>query len=430
MINIALLGTGKIARTFLNIFEKKQSELTNLTESGIKLKYLLFESVQDLHPELKSSKILTDDFSTIVNDPELDIVIDLTAKSELSLTYCQQALQNNKLVVSNNCRAIANNFVKLVKKSTAAQSNLFFDNSVLPTFFASTSFDQYLLTDEVIKFDAILNGTTNYILSVMEAKTISLKETLARAEEFNYILNDPDYDLEGYASAARLALLCNRFFNTVVEPELIPVKGIKGITSYDLIYAAELGYKIKLVATVLKVDNKLELAVRPRLIKKDKYLASVSGNNSGIELLARYSKKINLTINNTSSEPVAQNIITDLIRAIRFLQQDCVLPQGNKYTKQEHTYQIKNLDCEIEQSFYVRLQIEKSDELINKIKQIFTKQDLAELFLKDSLTETPLLPLIIKTKNIKESHLEELLTKIESLAGVLTVNNIIPIKEK
>jgi homoserine dehydrogenase len=184
------------------------------------------------------------------------------------------------------------------------------------------------------------------------------------------------------------------------------------------------------VATVLKVDNKLELAVRPRLIKKDKYLASVSGNNSGIELLARYSKKINLTINNTSSEPVAQNIITDLIRAIRFLQQDCVLPQGNKYTKQEHTYQIKNLDCEIEQSFYVRLQIEKSDELINKIKQIFTKQDLAELFLKDSLTETPLLPLIIKTKNIKESHLEELLTKIESLAGVLTVNNIIPIKEK
>lgn len=162
------------------------------------------------------------------------------------------------------------------------------------------------------------------------------------------------------------------------------------------------------------------------MVDKEDYLATIDGVDNAVEIFSQYSQRLRFDGVGAGKYPTGNAVISDLIEAAKVLKEKKVKFEVN-LLKHTETF---DLHAYLEQSFYIRLQIEKDEDIIEEIKSIFSEKDLADLFFKDNMTETPLLPVIIITKKIKEDKLDDILERIEALNGVLTVNNIIPIKER
>lgn len=441
MIKIALLGCKGRAKSFYNVFKKKKTELERLINEKIKIKYILINN-QDQDKNLNGfaeKKLLTSDFNKILVDPEVDIILELIGEEDLALDFILKSLKKEKVVITASRKAVAENYKEIQDLKRKYNTEIFFGASTGPIPITKI-LSEFFLMDKIEKIEAVLNGSANYILSLMEKETISMKETIKKAEDLVQPGLEFDADLEGVDSLYKISIIADLAFKTIVEPEKINFKGIKGITSYDIIYAEELGYKIKLLATILNKGNEISIGVRPNLIKNDEYLAAVDANCNGIEINSTFNKKLSFQASADGNYSLLNLLNRDLFSALKFIKakNDNSLKANSINEKPEieekkldfdKTKQISDLYSHLKNSFYIRLQLKKEESNMEEIKEIFSEKDLADLILHDNLTETPLLPVIIITKKIKESRLEKILSRIEDLDGVLTVNNIIPIKK-
>lgn len=426
MYKAALIANQESYDSFMRFFEENKNKIEKLASKKIEIDYILNTSSaadinfdQKIFSGSKSIKAAAS-FDEILLNSKVDIIIELNPTEE-SKDYIIKSLKNDKNIITINKKVIAENFKEIKSLEKKYQGRVYFSAAFSPLPL-KTLIDNFYGLDEIEAVDAILNATTNYILTEMEKNTISMKETIEQAKEASYTEENPDLDLTGLDSLYKIVLLSNLFYNIVVDPDIVKVKGIKGITSYDLIYADELGYKIKLISSVKKEKNKLYLGVRPNLIKKNSYLASVNENSTAVEFISNYNSKITLKAENTDS--ALFNLMSiDLINAVKHNNNNKMKLELEK--KPENVFDLYH---NRKRSFYIRLQLEKDEEIIENIKNIFSEKNLADLILHDNLTETPLLPVIIMTKKIKEKDLEIILREVEKLKGVLTVNNIIPVK--
>lgn len=426
MLKLALITNLEDSlQSFFDFYVKNKNKIEKLAAQKIEITYILNNSAEKdisyfLEGEFKRAE-LTDDYNKILANTEIDLILDLSRNQENS-DYLLQALRNKKSVITTNIKVIAENYLEIKKIEEKFQTGLFFSAAFSPLPL-KTLIENFYVLDDLKELNAVLNATTNYILSEMEKNTISMKETIEQAKELSYTEENPDLDLNGLDSLNKLILLADLIYDTALDPALVNARGIKGITSYDLIYALELGYKIKLICTIKKENDSLYLGVRPNLIPEDSFLASINDNSNGVELLSSYNAKTTFKAENSNSSSV--NLLAlDLIKAAKFIKNknQTALNFEINNKKAADLYQKE------QNSFYIRLQIEKDEEIIEKIKRIFSEKNLADFILHDNLTETPLLPVIIMTKKIKENNLEKLLEEVENLEGVLTVNNIIAVK--
>jgi len=426
MYKIALIANQKSFNSFISFFEKNKNKMEKLVSKKIKIDYIFNTSLETeikinrkKYPDYKSIK-KTENFNDLLQNSKAETVIELNPTEE-SKNYIFKILKSNKNIITSNKKVVAENFKEIKNLENKYQGRVYFSAAFSPLPL-KTLINNFFALDEIKKMDAILNATTNYILTEMAKNTISMKETIEQAEKASYTEENPDIDLTGLDSLYKIILLSNLFYNTAVDPELVKVKGIKGITSYDLIYAEELGYKIKLISSVKKEKNKLYIGVRPNLIRKNSYLASVNENSNAVELVSKYNSKITFKAENNDS--ALYNLLSlDLINAVNHNNNSKI--DIGLAEKPKNTFDLYHNQKRI---FYIRLQLEKDEEIIEHIKNIFSEKNLADLILHDNLTETPLLPVIIITKEIKEKDLEIILQEVEELKGVLTVNNIIPVK--
>ncbi|MFW5979277.1 MAG: homoserine dehydrogenase [Halanaerobium sp.] len=426
MLKLALIANQKNSlEGFLDFFKNNKNKIEKLSSKKMKIGYIFNDSADYNLREFLSAeneKIeLTDNYQSIVNNSEVDIIIELSRKLD-SVDYLLQALKNNKTVVTSNLKVLAENYLEIKEAEKKSENRVFFSAAFSPLPIKMI-IDKFYALDELKEINAVLNATTNYILSEMEKNTVSMKETIEQAKKLSYTEENTELDLNGIDSLNKSILLADLIYNSAFDFSEIKFKGIKGITSYDLTYAAELGYKIKLLCTIKKENDKLYLGIRPNLIPEDSFLAAINENSNGLKLLSAYNSKT--TIKAENSRFAAANLLSlDLVDAAKFIKkrESSIIEAGLKENKVFDLYQQQK------RSFYVRLQLEKDEQIINQIKKIFSEKNLAELILHDNLTETPLLPVIIITKKIKEKDLESLLQEVEKIEGVLTVNNIIAVK--
>ncbi|MFP4199413.1 MAG: homoserine dehydrogenase [Halanaerobium sp.] len=426
MLKLALIANQKNSlEGFLDFFKNNKNKIEKLSSKKMKIGYIFNDSADyNLREFLSAEKEkieLTDNYQSIVNNSEVDIIIELSRKLD-SVDYLLQALKNNKTVVTSNLKVLADNYLEIKEAEKKSENRVFFSAAFSPLPIKMI-IDKFYALDELKEINAVLNATTNYILSEMEKNTVSMKETIEQAKKLSYTEENTELDLNGIDSLNKSILLADLIYNSAFDFSEIKFKGIKGITSYDLTYAAELGYKIKLLCTIKKENDKLYLGIRPNLIPEDSFLAAINENSNGLKLLSAYNSKT--TIKAENSRFAAANLLSlDLVDAAKFIKkrESSIIEAGLKENKVFDLYQQQK------RSFYVRLQLEKDEQIINQIKKIFSEKNLAELILHDNLTETPLLPVIIITKKIKEKDLENLLQEVEKIEGVLTVNNIIAVK--
>ena len=423
MINIAVIADQKSLETFWDFFQKNKNRIEQAVDQKIKINSIFIETdeIKSLNFSTNNSIKISSDYSQLLLNSEVDVILELN-KSEKTFSYIERALQNNKIFITSSSKVIVENYTKIKKLEKENKSRVYFSAAFSPLPI-HTLINDFYAVDGIKEINAVLNATTNYILTEMAKSTISMKETIEQAKELSYVEENPELDLDGYDSLYKITLLADLIYDTVLNPKKVDAKGIKGITSYDLIYADELGYKIKLICTLKKENEDLYIGVRPNLISENSFLASVNENSNAFEIFSEFNAKTIFKAEN-SNTAVNNLFCLDLINTANFINKK----NKGKCNYQKHNFNFFDLyNCQQNQ-FYIRLQIEKNKEIIKEIKSIFSEQNLAELILHDNLTETPLLPVIIITKKIKENNLEILIKEIEELEGVLTVNNIIPVR--
>ena len=272
LIGLGTVGTGvvKVLKDYDNI-EIKKIAVKNINKK---------RDIENLAPS-----ILTTDPFEIVNDPEIDIVVEVIGGTDPAFELLKTAINNKKHIVTANKELLAKKGQELFNLANEKNVTILYEAAIAGGIPIIMPIKTTLAGNKIHKIEAILNGTTNYILTKMEKNNVSYEEVLKEAQKLGYAETDPTGDVEGFDSAYKIATLATIALNQRVDINKIYKEGITKISANDMQFAKELGYKIKLIALAkLTDDNKADVRVHPMLVPQKDCLASINGVTNSVVL--------------------------------------------------------------------------------------------------------------------------------------------------
>jgi len=278
-IGIGLLGLGVVAGQVASVLTEKADALAEMVDCPLILRKIKVLP-QDLErPQAKKmpAQLFTTNDDEFFNEPDIDIVIEAIGGEKPALDYLKKALSSGKHVVTSNKEVIAKHGIELLALAHEHGVGLQYEASVGGGIPLIAPFKHDLVANNISAIYAIINGTTNYILTMMAKEGMDFASALKKAQQLGYAEAKPENDIEGIDANYKLAILASLAFQTKVRPQDIYREGISRLTSRDFRYAQELGFAIKLLAIAKQAGNTIEARVHPVFIPQDSFLAKVDG---------------------------------------------------------------------------------------------------------------------------------------------------------
>ncbi|MEM6365694.1 MAG: homoserine dehydrogenase [Planctomycetota bacterium] len=257
--------------------------------------------------------ILTDDIDAVVDDPTIDVVVQLIGGLSPAREIMLRAMESGKDIVTANKALLAEHGAELFTRARELGRSIAFEAAVAGGVPIIANLSQCLSANQITSLEGILNGTSNFIVSQMDDKAAGYDETVRRAQELGYAEADPSMDVDGTDAAQKLAILAHLAFGATVNWRDIPRRGIDALNPVDLRYAAQLGYRIKLLATAKLVDNELELSVAPTLIRIGNPMAAVTGAYNAIRVVGDAVGPVVYHGLGAGQMPTASAVVADVI---------------------------------------------------------------------------------------------------------------------
>ena len=280
MINIAVLGYGTVGSGVVEVINTNQDSINRRAGDEIRIKYVL--DLRDF-PGDPVQEVLVHDYETIVNDPEVDIVVEVMGGLEPAHTFVKRALEAGKSVATSNKALVAKFGPELMDIARNKNINFLFEASCGGGIPIIRALNQSLTADQIDEVTGILNGTTNYMLTKMDMEGSRFESVLKEAQEKGYAEADPTADVEGYDACRKIAILSSLAYGKFLNYEKIHTEGITRITPEDMEYARTMGMSIKLLATSRKLsEDSYYAVVAPFLVGKNNPLYSVNDVYNGI----------------------------------------------------------------------------------------------------------------------------------------------------
>ena len=270
-IKIAILGLGVVGNGVLETLTYKKNAFKDQFASELDVSYILVKDLNKPRELYSSNALITDDYERILSDDSVDIVVEVMGGDQPAFDYIKRAMENGKSVVTANKEVIAKHGKELKKIAVNADKQLLFEASVGGGIPIIQPLINDLAANDITAIRAIINGTTNYILTKMSQENMDFTEALDEAKSLGYAEADPTNDIEGIDAAYKISILASLAFGVDVNPKNIYVEGITKLTSKDFRYAKELGYEIKMIKMSDKsvsVDTKESLKEVRKIIKK------------------------------------------------------------------------------------------------------------------------------------------------------------------
>ena len=274
MINIAVLGYGTVGSGVVEVINTNHESINKRAGDEINIKYVL--DLRDF-PGDPVEKVLVHDYEVIVNDPEVDIVVEVMGGIEPAYTFVKRALQAGKSVSTSNKALVAKHGSELMEIAKEKNINFLFEASCGGGIPIIRPLNSSLTADEIDEITGILNGTTNYILTKMIQEGSDFDDVLKQAQALGYAECNPEADVEGYDACRKIAILSSLAFDKQVDYQDIYTEGITKITTADIRYAKALGMTIKLLAYSRKLEGHYFAMVAPFLLGPNDPLYSVNG---------------------------------------------------------------------------------------------------------------------------------------------------------
>lgn len=320
MINIAVLGYGTVGSGVVEVINTNQDSINRRAGDEIRIKYVL--DLRDF-PGDPVQEVLVHDYETIVNDPEVDIVVEVMGGLEPAHTFVKRALEAGKSVATSNKALVAKFGPELMNIARNKNINFLFEASCGGGIPIIRALNQSLTADQIDEVTGILNGTTNYMLTKMDMEGSRFESVLMEAQEKGYAEADPTADVEGYDACRKIAILSSLAYGKFLNYEKIHTEGITRITPEDMEYARAMGMSIKLLATSRKLsEDSYYAVVAPFLVGKNNPLYSVNDVYNGIFVHGNVLGDAMFYGSGAGKLPTASAVVADVVDEAKHLHEN------------------------------------------------------------------------------------------------------------
>jgi len=368
MINIAVLGYGTVGSGVVEVINTNHDSINKKAGAEINVKYVL--DLRDFPGDPIQDKIVHD-FETIINDPEVSIVVEVMGGINPAYNFVKSALENGKSVCTSNKELVAQHGLELLNIARDKDINFLFEASCGGGIPIIRPLNSSLTADEIDEITGILNGTTNYILSEMQAKGSDFADVLKEAQDKGYAERNPEADVEGHDACRKIAILSSLAFGRHVDYKEVYTEGITKISAADIKYAKALGASIKLLATSKKTKDGFYAMVSPVMIGTDTPLYGVNDVFNAIFVHGNVLGDAMFYGSGAGKLPTASAVVADVVDIARHL--DCNIMTN--WTSEK----LELMDIgKVTSKFFVRLSGNVSDRG-DEVKKIFGEVKFIEL---------------------------------------------------
>ena len=416
-VNIGVIGFGTIGSGVVEALLKKRQYLKDKTGLNINLKAICDKDLKTKrHISVKKS-LLTKDADRILNDPQIDIVVELIGGIYPAKEIIKKALQNGKHVVTANKALLCHKGAELFDYAAMQGRSIRFEASVGAGIPIIKSLKESLVLNKVQAIYGVVNGTSNYILRSMQVDGYDFKRALSNAKKLGFAERNATLDVNGTDSAHKLALLTLLGFGKSVSLKQIYVEGIAKIEQCDIEYARSMGYSIKLLAIAKQVKSDLELRVHPTLVAADHPLSSVKGAYNAIYVKGDYVGECLFYGRGAGRYSTTSAVISDIVdlsgSVVRGLSEDSNNREFNSGIKQ-----IRPMS-EIRSRYYVRFYTLDKPGVLASISSILAKYKISIASVKQIERKSQgAVPIVMLTHEANEKSMAIALKKIDALSCI------------
>ena len=413
-LNIGLLGLGVVGSGVVEVLARQQEKLRD--ETGIKIqivKSLVRVGEDKSQIAQKYGFELVTDIQDIINDPNIDVVVELIGKVHPAKEFITHALENGKHVVTANKDLIAQHGVELNQVAKSHQVSLFYEASVAGGIPILRTMTNNYLADEITNVLGIVNGTTNYMLTKMLTEGLSYDEALQKAQELGFAESNPTNDVDGIDAAYKMVILSQFAYGMDVKMSDLSIEGIRQVSAEDVAFAKKAGYEIKLIGRTRKIQDAIEVSVGPTLVSVNHPLASIKNEYNGVYLESTGINQSMFYGPGAGALPTATSVVSDLLAIAINRKNQQPAPLFNNYhrpTKLLH-------DSQIVDRYYLYIQTNQ----INEIVAIISEYKLVYQQQSDEKYQVIL-------DDIAKDKLQQLIHKLSDYATMIRVMKVIETK--
>ncbi|MFB0556604.1 MAG: homoserine dehydrogenase [Dehalococcoidia bacterium] len=425
-IGIALLGLGTVGSGVARVLRDKASSLAEQAGASLVLKKVLERDITKPRALKLEPRMLANHIAEVIADPEVDIVIEVIGGEHPALEYIKQAITNGKHVVTANKEVIAKYGYELLSLAQKHNVGLRYEASVGSGIPLISPFQQDLAANDISAIYAILNGTTNYILTRMSQEGLDFSLALKQAQELGYAEANPANDIEGIDAAYKLAILSSLAFHTAVKPQDIYCEGVSRLQASDFRYAKEFGYAIKLLAIAKRADKAIELRVHPVFIPEDSQLAKVSGVYNAIQVEGDLVGRLVFYGQGAGALPASSAIIADVLTIARNI---CHGVTNVPKVELNQKLLVKPM-TNIKTRYYFRLNVADRPGVLAQISKVLGDNSISisSVIQKESNPISQTAVIVIMTHPAEEKAVQKALGEIRQLTVVKEISNFIRVE--
>ncbi|MCA9408912.1 MAG: homoserine dehydrogenase [Candidatus Omnitrophica bacterium] len=411
-VTIGLIGYGVVGSGVVKLLNKRKNYIKGKYDTEVRIKTLCDRSVDKKDTALLATAVKTTDFNDILNDPEINVVVELIGGMNPAKKIVEEALKKGKHVITANKELIANKGQELFQLAQANRVHLYYESSVGAGIPIIKTLTEGILGNTFEGIFGIINGTCNFILSEMTEKNYTFNQALEDAQKNGYAESDPTLDINGMDSAHKLAILVNLAFGKFIAVKDIYVEGITHIAQDDIEHAKSLGHTIKLLAIAKKNNNAIEARVHPTLISKSHPLASINHIYNAFVIDANPLGNVILSGEGAGQMAAATGVVSDIINLSLNLETH-LLP-CNIYTEDKNI-SLNKID-DIQTKFYLRFTAMDKPGVLSKITGILGEHGIGiNSLTQKEHSQVKTVPVIILTELTSEKSLRMALTEIHKL---------------
>ena len=419
-IKVALLGVGTVGTGVYKLIQRRADVMVRTIGAEMEVSKILVHNLNKQREGIDAS-LLTDNWQEIINDPEIQIVVEVMGGIEPARTMILEALHAGKHVVTANKDLLAAYGKELLDAAEEKHCDLLFEAAVAGGIPIIRPLKQCLAGNEIDEVIGIVNGTTNYILTKMFEENMSFEEALAKATELGYAEADPTADVEGLDAGRKVAIMASIAFHSRVVFDDVYTEGITKITADDIAYAKEFDSVIKLLGVAHNTEGGIEVGVYPMLLNKEHPLASVRDSFNAVFVHGDAVDDAMFYGRGAGELPTASAVMGDIIDVARNIEYGC---NGRISCTCYRETPIKKFD-EVENKFFLRMQVKNQPGMLASIATVFGSHGVSIARVVQKHIKGDQAELVIVTDKVREDYLKNALEQLRDIENIFEISSVI-----
>ncbi|HAY47168.1 MAG TPA: homoserine dehydrogenase [Gammaproteobacteria bacterium] len=431
VIKIGLLGLGTVGGGTVNVIQRNAAEITRRTGKSLQI---VAAAVRDINADRICSTDaleLTEDALSIVDNPEIDIVVELMGGTDAAFDLVIRAIGNGKHVVTANKALIAIRGNEIVQAAEQAKVMVAFEAAVAGSIGIIKALREGFSGNQIRSVAGIINGTGNYILTAMGDEHRDFSDVLAEAQALGYAEADPSFDVDGIDAAHKLTIMASLSFGMPLCFDQVFTQGIRDITLADIQMADEFGYRIKHLGIARRTEDGVELRVHPTLVSKEHLLANVNGVMNAVYVDADAAGPSLLYGAGAGADPTASSIVADLVDVARSMGS----PATHVPTLGFQASQVEELavvpQASFRSAYFLRMEVTDQPGVLAEISSIFAALGVSieAVNQKEPPRGADTASISLITQLTDEAKIINAIGKLEDLSQVASAVNLIRVEQ-